>query len=459
MTKKKTRAWNKRFNQLKMACWNPWGLSNERMNYCKEMQFDILGLTELHNGQNKSIWRSKRWITCEDSEVDAQGKSSDPAAGVGILLSKNFASKILSKGSVGSRIVWVRLDGPVCPLFVVCTYIPHKYKKTSPTAEDTITQLENLLTNCEHIKPMDCTIIMGDLNCELQRNMCGCTGQWCMNTRPDDGHGSRVLTFMRSHDLFAVDSMFRPTRRYMFDQETKKRVCNATYLQKDGQLRPKKLDYFLVSNRWKSCVLDSKTNWVPSIHRFGKAFDHGLLSIKWKWRVKTDKSLVAKDFKSMQNEDWHRFDEKLSEKLQSSSVQAEKNENEITTKCIDAQLKRMNNCIRSTIQECVANKKRLNDIKREISDRTRNLYEQRAAKFSKITAQGGTVSKQLRKRWNRRIKEANLADYNTWLKSMAAEMEAADRKGDSATVFRIVKVVSGLMTAASGKAPSVDKDG
>ena len=119
----------------------------------------------------------------------------------------------------------------------------------------------------------------------------------------------------------------------------------------------------------------------------------------------------------------------------------------------------MNTCIQAAIQSCVPNKKRLSVIKREISDRTRRLYEARAQKFSDITAQGGNVSKQLRKRWHRRIRDANLRDYNTWLEGMAKKMEEADKRGDSETIFRIVKIISGLMTTASAAEPSIDKNG
>ena len=97
--------------------------------------------------------------------------------------------------------------------------------------------------------------------------------------------------------------------------------------------------------------------------------------------------------------------------------------------------------------------------KRATSDETRRLYEARAQKFSTIIEQGGTVTAQLRKRWNRKIRDANLRDYNTWLDGMATEMEEADRRGDSETIFRIVKIVSGLMTAAKTQAPSTDKKG
>lgn len=105
------------------------------------------------------------------------------------------------------------------------------------------------------------------------------------------------------------------------------------------------------------------------------------------------------------------------------------------------------------------NKKRLNAIKRAPSERTKSLYTARAHKFSAIIAAGGTITKQLRKRWNRKIARANLKDYNDWLSKMAEKMEEADKKGDSKTIFNIVKIMSGIMTASSNHAPSLDKNG
>ena len=137
---KKKKSWNKKFTGIKMACWNPWGISNERYNYCMAMNFDVLGLTELHNVHNKKLWRGRRWITSADAKIDElTGDITDSASGVGILLSRRFSKLILAKGHVGSRIAWVRLDGPVCPLFVVVAYVPHKYRTTTPRATDTIT--------------------------------------------------------------------------------------------------------------------------------------------------------------------------------------------------------------------------------------------------------------------------------------------------------------------------------
>ena len=174
--KKEKRSWNKQYGNVKMACWNPWGLCHERFKFCQSMRYDALGLSELHNVQNKRIWKRKNWITSEDAPCDEQGRCTDPAAGVGILLSDRFADNILAQGAEGSRIVWVRVKGPVCPLFIICVYIPHKYKTTTPSAEDVLKRLDALLRDCAKIKKTDCVILMGDFNCELQRNVQGCTG-------------------------------------------------------------------------------------------------------------------------------------------------------------------------------------------------------------------------------------------------------------------------------------------
>ena len=456
---KKTKTWNKHYDQIKMACWNPWGLCNERFNYCMSLNFDVLGLSELHMVQNKNLRKCSRWIASEDAKVDAQGACLDPASGVGILLSQRFAKKVLGQGSVGSRIVWVRIDGPVCPLFIVCVYIPHKYRQ-NPCATDILGQLETLLSDCKKIKKNDCLIIMGDFNCELQRNIPGVTGQWLMNKRPDNGHSKDLVNLMQAHDLFAVDSLFRPKRTRMFCKQ-RKRVCNATYLQKDKSFRPKKLDYFLISNRWKSNVTNSRTDWAPSLHRFGKAFDHSLLRIDWRWRIRCDKRPVSKDFRAMDESAWCALNNEITTQLNSAEGAAydmTKAEMEAAPG-VDAALDYMNKSIGKAIEKCVPNKSKSTEIKRRVSDKTRTLYEERTRRFSAITAQGGKISKSMRRRWNEKIKRANLADYNDWVEKMTVSMEQAYKRGDTKAIYEVVRKVSGKATSFSAKAPSKTKQG
>ena len=153
MTNKKTKKtrknkrnnWSAKFFQLLIGCWNCWALSNERFDYCKSLQYDILGLTELHNQQAKKRYQGRQWVCSAQAALREDGKSTDPAAGVAIMLSARMADKVLDEGHVGTRIAWVKIKGPVCNIFYIVVYIPHKGRTVTPQAQDTIGQLRKLL--------------------------------------------------------------------------------------------------------------------------------------------------------------------------------------------------------------------------------------------------------------------------------------------------------------------------
>ena len=231
---------------MRFATWNCWSYSNERHTYCKSLDYDVFGLTELHNKQNNPNFSSKLWIPSAQAQGHEDDKCNDKAAGVAILLSKRMGRHIDKSGHVGSRIAWVRLKGPVCHIFFIVAYISHKYHKTTLQASDTLAELTSLIKT---IPKNDCLVVCGDFNCQLKRNVPGCTGRWAMTKRHEQqGHDQDVLDFMSTHDLFAVDTKFKPKAK-RWSTNRKQRQCNATYLPKHCKRRPTKLDYFLVSNR------------------------------------------------------------------------------------------------------------------------------------------------------------------------------------------------------------------
>lgn len=68
---------------------------------------------------------------------------------------------------------------------------------------------------------------------------------------------------MQAHNLFTVDNLFST-------RTTNGSVGPRTY-RKTGKHHPKKLGYFLASDRWKSCVTTSLSVGMGAV--FGKAFD------------------------------------------------------------------------------------------------------------------------------------------------------------------------------------------
>ena len=131
-----------------------------------------------------------------------------------------------------------------------------------------------------------------------------------MTTRKDEGHGEEVLNLMRSFDLFAVDTLFKPARK-AWGEKKRMRYCNATYMAKGTAKRPRKLDYICVSNRWKGMIINAGTRWGPSLHRFGQKFDHGLLSATWRWKTKKTRGFETVDFSAMDSQSWRSFDRDL----------------------------------------------------------------------------------------------------------------------------------------------------
>ena len=113
--------WSIKDKDARIGFWNPWSYSNERHEFCKSLRYDILGLGELQNTQAKKQFQGSTWI-CNQEAKEKDGKCVDPAAGVAILLSNRMAKKTMSKGWVGTRIMWARIEGPVCNLFIIVTY-------------------------------------------------------------------------------------------------------------------------------------------------------------------------------------------------------------------------------------------------------------------------------------------------------------------------------------------------
>ena len=76
------------------------------------------------------------------------------------------------------------------------------------------------------------------------------------------------------------------------------------------------MDYIRVSNRWKSLMINVEVKWGPSIHRFGKPFDHGFLSAIWRWKTSKRKKTQRSNFAAMTSQSWPEFDVRLRMKLQ-----------------------------------------------------------------------------------------------------------------------------------------------
>ena len=164
-----------------MTTWNTRSLTFERFRYCVNLGYDVvLAITELWRNQHKYQTKSTKFTTSSpklQTESPDKGKirfPTDRAAGVGILLSSAAQRKLMCFGSEGERICWVRLKGPVCNLFVVAVYLPHR-GRVQPCQDDTLADLEIVLAK---VPKGDCVCLMGDFNEQLEGGITVRTGKW-----------------------------------------------------------------------------------------------------------------------------------------------------------------------------------------------------------------------------------------------------------------------------------------
>ena len=75
-----------------------------------------------------------------------------------------------------------------------------------------------------------------------------------MTKKPNKGHGEKMLNLMNTHDLFVVDTLFKPKKKMW---KGKYRRCNVTYMPKDetrhphgGQQNSTTFEYRIVGNPW-----------------------------------------------------------------------------------------------------------------------------------------------------------------------------------------------------------------
>ena len=132
----------------------------------------------------------------------------DKPAGVGILLSARAQRKLLSFGSEGERICWVRLKGPVCNLFIIAIYLPHR-GRVQPNQDDTLADLEIVLAT--KVSKGDCVYIMGDLNEQIEGGVKHRTGKWVAGGEKSV-NADKIMEMMQLHELTAMNIMFEPKR-------------------------------------------------------------------------------------------------------------------------------------------------------------------------------------------------------------------------------------------------------
>ena len=395
-------------NVLKIATWNCGGLSYTQRDLCTEYAYDLLVLTETHD--RGKLKNNRNFITAEAAPAN------DSFSGVAILLSDRAAKCVMHSGSLGSRIVYAKIRSSPCDLFIIGVYIPHKMRKSAPFAADTMKLLETLVLKA---KTNDCVVLLGDFNCKLGRNIQKLAGKWCIHKTPNT-EGKQLLELMRRTKLTAVSTFFQP----------RKRKSNATFLARDPRYKPSQIDYILISSRWVSSVRDCKVKWGIACQRWGRHYDHGMISCLLKSRIRMRrKTNVILDFSQLKSDQALQslFEEQVRSKLSSHQYDRTDPTESLST---------LQDSVSSAATTVIPKRASPSLRRRNVSSQTRDLFQSRQENFYKMNGQQ-------RKAASRAISNSAREDYRSYVSSILSDIEVAHRTGNTREVTRLTKVLSG----------------
>ena len=313
-----------------------------------------------------------------------------------------------------SLIVYAMIRASPCNLFVVCVYVPHAGRQ-NPTSSDTLDDMDNLLCS---VPRHDCVIVMGDFNAKLPRNNGRLTGRWCIHSRANQA-GYMLSRLMERRQLCAVSTLHQPRRH----------TNNATYLVKDSRYGPSQIDYILASCRWASSAHKSRVKWGVSCQRWGRHYDHGLVSCDWQCRVKSQGQQVKHiDYLPLEKNDaaMETFD---------ASVARHMNDLPCDMDNASASLNRLTKCVTAAARETLPVKRPKPLRKHEVSQRTKMLFEERRRHFD-------TLSEQERRESTRAIAVSSRDDFRHYVHKVLDDIEEAESVGNMRSVTKLTCILA-----------------
>ena len=184
-----------------------------------------------------------------------------------------------------------------------------------------------------------------------------------------------------------------------------------------------------------------------SCQRWGWRYDHGLVGCVWVCRAfshrKRDEQI---DYAPLMDKDGgelrERFDARVKQHLTTTHCD---------TALVSASLERRTKCVTTAAQETLRVKQHHTLRKRCVSNRTRQLYEQRRRYFAKLSDDERRVAK-------RAISTSCREDHKEHVNGILNDMEAAERCGNSREVSRLTRLLSGKRHTRSIN-PSKDLNG
>ena len=255
----------------------------------------------------------------------------------------------------------------------------------------------------------DCTIVLGDFNAKLARSTGRQTGRWCIQSRANQA-GEMLGRLMERRRLCAVST-------------------NATYLSKDQRYGSSQIDYVLASCRWATSAHKSRVKWGLSCRRWGRHYDHGLVTGDWHCRITSraqreryvDYSMLARDEALRES-----FNAAVVTQLEDSPCDLDNASTSLT---------RLTKCVTDAARETLPLKRSQPLRKRHMSERTEQLYDERRRNYAR-------QNDDERKEATRAITVSSRDDYREYVNGLLDDIEGAEYVGNMRKVTKLTRTLA-----------------
>ena len=182
------------------------------MNQLSKLKYDVIGLCET---RAKAESRTK-WVQTGDELVIGEGKGRQHVGGVGFIINRQIANRVIEVQVHSHRIATLKLDiGRKTPLLVIQIYAPHK--------DYGMDEIEKFYSEIEtHLdQPAYQKIVIGDFNAQLgpKSDYQKYLGKFTSGTWDQNETGELLADFADANKLFVTNTFFQkpPNKRWTFE--------------------------------------------------------------------------------------------------------------------------------------------------------------------------------------------------------------------------------------------------
>jgi Reverse transcriptase (RNA-dependent DNA polymerase)/Endonuclease/Exonuclease/phosphatase family len=408
--------------KTRIGCWNvrtlyETGRMAQVVAEMKRYKLQILGMSEMR-------WTESGITTSEGIRIYHSGGNRHER-GVGIAIEARLAAAVIGWEPVSDRIITMRMQTRHTKTTIIQVYAPTDMA-TDEEKDSFYEQLQDVMdATPEH----DLKVVMGDFNAQIGRDKAGWAdvmGTEAAGERNDNGE--RMLSYCSNSRLKVGGSMFKH-----------KTIHKETWRSPDGKTMHQ-IDHFCISKRWVSALHD-----VRVYRGADAASDHHLvvavLRLKLKKLVGQLEHNAIDVIKLNKKETQQKFQLELKNRFEllreQEQVQGTTEESwEKIKTMITGAARDVLGLRRGTRKEAWIGK----DTWRAIDER-RELKSRREQAYSR-----GDGVEDIREEYRKKDKEVKRrcrGDKKAWTEARLEEAEEAAKRGDSKTLYKITKEISG----------------